>query len=119
MDKVWYKSKTIITAFVMTILGMADLLGAIDITPILTLAGVPADKASGVVLMLSIGFAFLRTKTTGSVTISKTDTMKAVEAVTASNVAAVVATDAVVKAATAEVTADVAVAKVADTAKGA
>ncbi|GJD31517.1 hypothetical protein PMNALOAF_2776 [Methylobacterium adhaesivum] len=68
MDKVWYKSKTILAAVFFALVGLADVLGAIDLKPLLLMLGVPAEKTEGVTLMLTVVFGLLRVATSGSVT---------------------------------------------------
>lgn len=70
MDKVWYTSKTILLSLALTIIGVADLLGAIDLKPVVVLFGVPPEKAPGVVLLGTIVFTLLRVVTTKAVTLS-------------------------------------------------
>ena len=73
MDKVWYKSKTILLSLMLTLIGVADTVGAIDLTPILVMVGVPAERAPGIVMICTIAFAILRTVTSGAVTMKKDD----------------------------------------------
>ena len=72
-SKVWFKSKTILLSLALAGVGLADSLGAINLTPLFHLFGVPEDKQAGVTLLLSIVFAMLRLASTGAVTATKKD----------------------------------------------
>jgi hypothetical protein len=75
MDKIWFKSKTVIVGAILAIIGFADQVDLIDLkanlTSALLMLGLPEAKIGGIVTLVCLIFTLLRFASAGSVSLTK------------------------------------------------